>query len=74
MPMLYRIWTKVRRPYLQEWEARNKGPWDAAVRGSSALRAAIITLFHDEVASYSGEKIAKILWDMEKFYDNISIH
>eukprot|EP00973_Karenia_brevis_P041688 5768817-Karenia_brevis.AAC.1 len=41
MPMLYRIWTKVMKPYIQMWERANAGPWGAAVEGSSALRAAL---------------------------------
>ena len=65
MPMLYRLWTKIRKPYLAEWEELNKGPWDAAVKGSSALRADILSLFSDEVASLSEIEILEILWDME---------
>ena len=72
--MLYRLWTKIRRPYMREWEADNKGPWDAAVRGSSALRAAILTAFADEMGTYSGLEVAKVLWDLEKFYDTINSH
>ena len=72
MPMIYRIWTKIRKPLLVEWEYENRGPWDAAVRGSSALRAAILSAFHDEIAHYNDEYLTKILWDMEKFYDNIN--
>ena len=74
MPMIYRLWTKIRRPYMRQWEREQyHGPWDAAVRGSSALRAAIFTAFGDEVAQYNGKRITKILWDFEKFYDSLSI-
>ena len=31
MPMLYRIWTKVRKRFIQEWDTLHQGPWDAAV-------------------------------------------
>ena len=58
---------------MRDWEYEHKGPWDAAVRGSSALRAALLTAFGDEVATYSGLQVAKVLWDFEKFYDTISI-
>ena len=58
---------------MRELEADNKGPWDAAVRGSSALRAAILTAFADEMGTYSGLEVAKVLWDLEKFYDTINI-
>ncbi len=73
MPMIYRLWTKIRKVYIDEWEALHRGPWDAAVKGSSALRAAVLSMFHDELATLSEEEVAKILWDMEKFYDNIHI-
>eukprot|EP00973_Karenia_brevis_P030003 4136544-Karenia_brevis.AAC.1 len=73
MAMLYRIWTKVRKPYIQKWERANAGPWDAAVEGSSALRAALTSMFGNEVAYYKGEATLSTLYDMEKFYNNISI-
>eukprot|EP00973_Karenia_brevis_P084836 11770873-Karenia_brevis.AAC.1 len=55
MPMLYRIWTKTRKPYIQKWERATAGPWDAAVEGCSALRAALTSMFGNEVAYYKGE-------------------
>ena len=73
MPMLYRLWTKCRKPEIQKWEELHRGPWDAAVKGSSALRSAIFTMFQDELAHYDGEEVLRILWDMAKFYDNIDI-
>eukprot|EP00973_Karenia_brevis_P080386 11152854-Karenia_brevis.AAC.1 len=57
MPMLYRIWTKIRKPYIQKWERANAGPWDAAVEGSSALRAALVSMFGNELAYYTIESI-----------------
>ena len=73
MPMLYRIWCKARRPYLTEWELGTQGHWDAAVRGNSALRSALIGTLFDEIGYYRKENSVTILWDMEKFYDNINI-
>ena len=55
------------------WEDDHRGPWDAAVKGSSALRAAILSMFSDELAHLSNEEVAKIPWDPTKFYDTISI-
>ncbi len=63
MPMLYRIWTKIRKRYITDWDVDHRGPWDAAVRGSSALRAALLSMFKDELAVYSEEEIVKILWE-----------
>ena len=73
MPMLYRIWTKVRKCSIQEWDTLHQGPWDAAVQGSSALRAAVLSCFQDELNQLGSKEIGAILWDMEKFYDNIHI-
>ena len=74
MPMLYRLWTKVRKPQIQQWDKTTcRGPWDAAIQGSSALRAAILTMFQDELHLLNGGEVASILWDMEKFYDSLDI-
>eukprot|EP00973_Karenia_brevis_P083963 11651128-Karenia_brevis.AAC.1 len=72
MPMLYRIWTKVRKPYIQKLERANAGPWDAAVEGSSAFRAALTSMFGNELTYYEGEATLSTLYDMEKLYDNMS--
>ena len=71
--MLYRLWTKVRRPQLDSWESAWAGPWDAAVKGSSALRAAILGMLQDEVAVYRGRNTLTTLWDEEKIDDNIDV-
>eukprot|EP00973_Karenia_brevis_P081929 11359151-Karenia_brevis.AAC.1 len=71
--MLYRIWTKIRKPYIQKWERASAGPWDAAVEGSSALKAALISMFGNELAYYRKGCTLSTLYDMEKAYDNISI-
>ena len=54
MLMLYRIWTKIRKKWIQEWDALFSGPWDAAVKGSSALRAAVLSQFQDEIHTLNG--------------------
>ena len=73
MPMLYRLYTKIRRPQIIQWELAHQGPWDAAVKGSSALRAGLLSLLRDEMAVRLGKDTLVTLWDMEKFYDNIDI-
>ena len=42
-------------------------------KGSSALRSALYSLYHDEVMHYSSYEEAGLLFDMEKFYDNVDI-
>ena len=57
MPMLYRLYTKIRRPYIIQWELAHQGPWDAAVKGSSALRAGLLSLLRDEMAIRLGKRL-----------------
>ena len=73
MPVLYRLWTKIRRPRIVKWELSHQGPWDAAVKGSSALRAGLLSLLRDEMAIRLGLRSLVTLWDMGNFYDNIDI-
>eukprot|EP00973_Karenia_brevis_P033613 4634682-Karenia_brevis.AAC.1 len=65
MPMLSRIWTKIRKPYIQKWERANAGSWAAAVAGSSALRAALTSMLGHEIAFYRREATLATLYDME---------
>ena len=67
MPMLYRLWTKIRKDHIAQWDNDHREPFDAAVRGSSALRAAILSMYHDELNQLSGDEVIKILYDMEIF-------
>ena len=71
--MLYRIWTKIRKGQIQTWDKGWVAHWDAAVAGSSALRAAVLTAFNDELAKYTAQEIGRMLWDMDKFYDTIDM-
>ena len=73
MPMLYRLYLKSRRPYIIQWELEHQGPWDAAVKGSPALRAGLLSLMRDEMAIRLGKDTLVTLWDVEKFSDNIDI-
>ena len=54
-------------------EISHQRPWDAAVKGSSALKAGLLSLLRDEMAIRLGMDSLVTLWDMEKFYDNIDI-
>ena len=53
MPILYRLWSRARKLDIVGWEQTRQGHWDAAVRGSSALQAAIIGSLFEEVGSYA---------------------
>ena len=71
MAMLYRLWTKIRRPKIIQWELAHQGPWDAVAKGSSALRAGLLSLLRDEIVIRFGMESLIRFWDMKKFYDNI---
>ena len=61
VPMLYRIWCRTRRCYIDDWEKITAGTWDAAVKGLSALRASILSQMRDEIAIAKGEDTLTIL-------------
>ena len=47
--MIYRIWGATRRNLVAEWSEEKAGFWDDAIKGSSALRAALARLLKDEL-------------------------
>ena len=51
---LYRLWCKIRRPQVLEWETGSACFWDRAVAGSCALRTAILREFRHEVVGELG--------------------
>ena len=73
LPMIARAWERVRRPGLADWCHECAGFWDAAVQGSSALRAAMLTMALDETASVTGTVVALVFFDVAKFYDSINL-
>ena len=72
MAMIYRLWTKIRRPYIVQWEQAYAGPWDVAIKGSSALIAGILFVLNDEIAARLGNETLSVFSDMEKFYAKFS--
>ena len=49
------------------------GHWDTAIRGSSALQAAIGRALMCEVASLAGDSVVMLLWDCAHFYDSLRL-
>eukprot|EP00972_Heterocapsa_arctica_P045952 6780109-Heterocapsa_arctica.AAC.1 len=62
--MIYRLWTKSRQVHETRWEREKAGFWDTAIKGSSALEAAVLRAFKDELATECGLVTATILWDL----------
>eukprot|EP00972_Heterocapsa_arctica_P070006 10341554-Heterocapsa_arctica.AAC.1 len=69
--MVLRVLGRCRRCRLSEWDAAKAGFWDAAVAGSSALRAAVWRNFLDESAGLLGAVVATAHIDIQKFYDSL---
>ena len=70
---LIKLWEATFDESVTEWEAERIGFWDDAVKGSSALRAAAMRRLRAESANLCGEEFAFVLWDAEKFYDNVDL-
>ena len=70
---LYRCWSGIRRPRISEWESDHSKAafWDTAIRGSQALRTALLREFQGELATLLAAPCAELLWDIRKFYDSI---
>ena len=72
-PMLMRLFFRMHKDYSQEWEASMHGAWDTAIKGSSALRAALKRALQIECAVAEEECFALILLDIQKFFDSIPL-
>ena len=68
-----RLFLRCFRHKTRTWAQRTVGHWDAAIAGSSALRAGILEVLLLEIARHLGRHWYLILWDLAKFYDSITI-
>ena len=73
MPMVIRLYFKMRGKETRAWGTSQQKHWDSAVKGPSALRAAMAAKLMDELAPLEGMLRASILWDLGKFYDFIQL-
>ena len=71
--MLYRLVIKLRRPIIGHWEDKEHGFWDAAIKGSSCLRAALARALRMEAAVAVGFIAIGGLWDIAAFFDSIQV-
>ena len=69
--MFYRLIIKMRRPIIGDWETENHGFWDAAIKGSSPLRAALARALRLEAGVAMGFVALGGLWDVAAFFDSI---
>ena len=73
LPFFMKLWSKIRYPLSERWSSELAEFWDSAVKGSSALQAALVRRCMDECCHALSIASGTILLDIEKFYDSISI-
>eukprot|EP00959_Pyramimonas_sp_CCMP1952_P262786 5494814-Pyramimonas_sp.AAC.1 len=61
-----KFWSRVHSGQVDAWGSGLGHLWDAAIRGSSALRAALWRSLLDEEAVLAGAQVAVLLLDIEK--------
>ena len=72
LPHLVRLWSRLRSQHTADWSEALCEHWVTAVRGSSALQAALIRSCMDESCRELGIASSTLLLDLEKFYDSLS--
>jgi hypothetical protein len=58
---------------VSDWDVAAAGHWDTAIRGSSALRAAVWRSLLIEAYTLQGLHTCTVLWDLEAFYETIHL-
>ena len=73
-PGLHRLYTRVRQPYFQLWEARNWRPYFAAAAGRGPEQVVWRQAMVAEAASTTGTSCtASVLWDLRKFFEHLDL-
>ena len=62
---LYRLYCKVRKPQVEEWETARAGHWDSAINKSSALQVALLRSFQFEVWTTLGVTAGGLYFDLQ---------
>eukprot|EP00969_Alexandrium_andersonii_P241565 10667191-Alexandrium_andersonii.AAC.1 len=68
---IYRLVGKLQRKAQADFESGVVGFWDTALRGSDALRAALLRVVRNEIAVAAGFTAAEVLFDIHKFFDGV---
>ncbi len=69
----FQLWGLLRGNLNTVWEVERAGFWDTAIAGSSAQTTGLLRALLDGAAAANGLAAASIYYDMEKFYDTISL-
>ena len=73
--LLYRVWRRLRKPLLDEWQKQLPADMnhDKARPGAHALYVALVRLLRQEVHRANGRHGVTCLVDMSTFYDTINL-
>ncbi len=70
LPSLYRVWAKVRRGEVRDWERKWARSYFAAGPGKAAETAAWVSALRAELAAASNASSATVLWDLLKCFEH----
>ena len=70
---LYSLVMDILGVQMNDWQEDQQAFWDDAIKGSSALQAALHRRLHDELDGYSSKVSITGYCDLEKFYDSIDV-
>ncbi len=68
---LYRLWAKLRKPIVTQWEMQNDRPYLAAGKGRSPHSSVWRQACHAEAAVDKGFHSATLLWDLMSFFEAV---
>ncbi len=71
--MLHQLWGAARGQYNSLGEDEDAGKWDDPIASSSALRARLMRALLDETALENGLQTSSNYFDLDRFYDSISL-
>ncbi len=68
---LYRLWAKLRKPVVTEWEVSNDRPYLAAGKGRTPQGTVWRQASRAEAAVSEGRHAGTLLWDMAAFFESV---
>ncbi len=70
-PAMYRLWTRVRKPYTEAWERQHQRAYFASAKARSAQDAVWRQAVKAEMGVAVGGQAASVFWDMTMFYEHV---
>ena len=70
---LYRVWSYVRKPLVQEWAAVQQFLWNTISKRSDVITVALLRSLKIDLAKSNGLISIAGLIDIKKFFDSIKV-